>query len=306
MPDFTLRQLECFVAVADHETIARAAAALHSSPSAVGAAIEELEKHLGQRLTVRRRAHGVTLTTAGHTLLPRARGVLSSARDLTPAPGGELSGRLVLGCYETLAASLLPSLIEGFERAHPRVRLDFLEGSQDVLLHALEVGRIDVAILYDRDIRGDLATRELYGLPAHALLAADHPLADRHAVSLQDLADEPFVQFDVQPAWQNTKALMDAAGVRPNVRYVTSNYELTRSLVGRGLAYTVLVQRPLTEHTHEGKRVIIKELDPAPDPTAILLAWPRAAPPSTLLASFLDWSPDQVRRWRDAHLGAGS
>ena len=108
MPDFTLRQLECFVAVADHGTIARAAEALHASPSAIGAAVEELERHLGQRLTVRRRAHGVSLTTAGRTLLPQARGLLSSARDLAPARGGRLSGRLTVGCYQTLAASLLP------------------------------------------------------------------------------------------------------------------------------------------------------------------------------------------------------
>lgn len=301
MPDFTLRQLECLVAVADHGSIARAAEALHASPSAVSSAVEELERHLGSRLTVRRRAHGASLTTAGRDLLPRVRRLLDAAHDLAPAKDGTLRGRVAVGCYGTLAASLLPTLIEGFESLHPEVRLEFVEGSQDVLLAALEQGRVDVAILYDRDIHGDVTTRALYALPAHVLLAADHRLADRATVSLGELADEPFVQFDVQPAWQNTLALMNQAGVHPNVRYVTGDYELARSLVGRGLGYTVLVQRPATTRTHEGRHVVVKELDPAPAPTAIVMAWPSGIEPTSTVAAFIDWAPGRVRAWREAH-----
>lgn len=298
MPDFTLRQLECFVAVVDHATIAHAAAVLHASPSAVSAALEELEKHLGEQLTIRRRAHGVTLTAAGRALLPQARGVLSAARDLVPTADGRLTGRLVLGCYRTLAASLLPGLIEGFGREHPLVGLEFVEGSGDVVLRALDEGRADVGILYDRDLRGGMHTRRLYDLRAHVLLAAGHRLAGVERVSLRELADEPFVQFDVQPAWQNTLALMANAGVRPLVRYVTSDYELARSLVGRGLGYTVLVNRPATDVSHEGRHVVVKEIDPAPDPTTVVLAWPRGRTPSPRLQAFVDWAPDYVCGWR--------
>lgn len=297
MPDFTLRQLECFVAVADHATIAHAADALHASPSAVSAALGELEKHLDEELLVRRRAHGVTLTTTGRALLPRARALLAAARDLSPTGGDELSGHLALGIYQTLSASLLPGIIDGFTREHPAVTVDFLEGSGDDLLHALDDGRVDVAILYHRDIYGAVQTRSLYALRAHVLLSADHRLANAASVTLADLADDPFIQFDVQPAWQNTLALMTAAGVRPVIRYVTGNYELARSLVGRGLGYTVLVNRPVNDLTHEGRRVVVRELSPAPDPTMVALAWPHDRTLTKLLREFIAWVTDDSREW---------
>ncbi|WP_031465641.1 LysR substrate-binding domain-containing protein [Sciscionella sediminilitoris] len=295
MPDFTLRQLECFVAVAEHATIAHAAEALHASASAVSAALEELEKHLGEQLLVRRRAHGITLTTAGRALLPRARAVLSAARDLTPSADGRLTGRLTLGCYRTLAASLLPRLIEGFTREHPLVGLDFIEGSGEELLRAIEEGRADAGILYDRDIHEELETLPLQNLRAHVLLAADHRLAGAERISLRELAGEPFIQFDVQPAWQNTLALMAEAGVRPAVRYVTANYELARSLVSRGLGYSVLVNRPATDISHEGRRVVVKEIDPVPEPTTVVLATRRDRAPTAVLRAFLDWAPEELR-----------
>ncbi|OYO12122.1 LysR substrate-binding domain-containing protein [Enemella evansiae] len=298
MPDFTLRQLECFVAVADAATIAAAAEQLHASPSAVGAAIEELERHLGERLTVRRRAHGVTLTSAGSALLPRARALLTAAADLQPAADGALAGSLVVGCYETLAPSLLPRIVEGFEAEHPAVRVRLAEGSQYELLDGLESGLIDAAILYERDLRGDLDTIVLYRLPAHVLLPADHRLAGADRVRLADLAEEPFIQYNVEPAWQNTQALFTATGVRPNVRYVTGNYELARSLVGRGLGYTVLVQRQATDRTYEGGRVAVCEIDPQPQPTTIVLAWPRETGRSRLLRTLVGWAPGQVQKWR--------
>lgn len=304
MPDFTLRQLECFVAVADHEAIAHAADALHASPSAVSTAVTELEKHLGEQLLVRRRAHGVSLTTAGRDLLPRARALLAAARDLAPFTDGRLTGRLALGVYQTLSATLLPELLDGFTRNYPLVGMDFCEGSGDFLLQALDEGRVDVAILYDHDIRGELNTRLLYAQRAHVVLPANHRLARAERVSLRDLAEEPFIEFDVQPAWEHTMALMNDAGVRPRVRYVTGNYELTRALVGRGLGYSVMVNRPRTDITYEGHRVAVRELDPSPAPTTVVLAWPRDRAPSRPAQGFLDWAPDHVRNWRREPLDA--
>lgn len=300
MPDFTLRQLECFVAVADHATIAHAANSLHSSPSAVNTAVTELERHLGESLLVRRRAHGVTLTTAGRALLPQARALLAAARDLTPVTDGRVRGHFMLGIYSTLSASLLPAILDGFGQEHPLVTVDFTEGSGDLLLSALDDGRVDAAILYDRDITGLPHTAALYQVRAHVVLAADHRLADAQRVSLRELADEPFIQFDVAPAWQNTSALMADAGVSPRVEYVTGNYELARSLVARGLGYSVLVNRPASDTSHDGRRLVVKELDPAPDPVSVVIAWARGRAVSRPLQAFLDWAPGHIEGARSA------
>src|SRR4051794_29305066 len=91
----TLRQLEYFVAVAEHGSIAAAAGALPISESAVSVAISELESIVGVRLLHRVRARGVTLTAAGIALLPEARSLVARARELerTAADaGGAVAG----------------------------------------------------------------------------------------------------------------------------------------------------------------------------------------------------------------------
>ena len=104
-PNFTLRQLTYLVAAADHGTLSAAGQHLHVSSSALSDALTELERTLGAKLTIRRRAHGITLTTAGVRIVEQARPLLTAARELAAslqAVEGELVGPITIGCYPTL------------------------------------------------------------------------------------------------------------------------------------------------------------------------------------------------------------
>lgn len=65
MADYTLRQLEYFVAAAEAGSITRAAADVHLSQSAMSTALTDLENALDAQLLVRHHAKGITLTAAG-------------------------------------------------------------------------------------------------------------------------------------------------------------------------------------------------------------------------------------------------
>ena len=131
LPAFTLRQLAYFVAAANEGTIAGAAELLHVSASAMSDAITELETAMRERLCVRRRAHGLTLTPAGQQLLAHARRVLAEAEELQRSIGGagQLSGPVVIGCYPTLAPTILPPLLQDFAALHPEVELSIREAT---------------------------------------------------------------------------------------------------------------------------------------------------------------------------------
>src|SRR5699024_1714754 len=68
----TLRQLELFIAAAEHRSFAAAAAEVFVTPNAVSAAVTELETLFNTQLFIRRRAKGLTLTAAGQDLVVRA------------------------------------------------------------------------------------------------------------------------------------------------------------------------------------------------------------------------------------------
>ncbi|TLF25069.1 LysR family transcriptional regulator, partial [Microbacterium sp. 5K110] len=102
VPDFTLRQLGYLTAVADAGTIAAAAAELRVSPSTLSDALADLDRIVGAPLTVRRRAHGVSLTSAGVHVVDRARPLLAASRELMiglRGEPGELVGPITIGCY---------------------------------------------------------------------------------------------------------------------------------------------------------------------------------------------------------------
>src|SRR5262245_38216974 len=101
----SLRQLECVLALAEHLSFRRAAAACSISQPALSLQLQQLERVLGTRLFERDRRR-VLLTPAGEALLPHARaallavdGFVEHARTLRDP----LAGTLRLGVIPTVA-----------------------------------------------------------------------------------------------------------------------------------------------------------------------------------------------------------
>ncbi|WP_116996543.1 LysR family transcriptional regulator [Desertimonas flava] len=260
---YTLRQLQYFVAVAETGTMSGAAALCHVSQPGLSLAISQLERSLGVKLLVRNRAKGATLTPAGDRLLTDAKALLSQAEGLqeqADLEGGGLTGRLAVGCYATLAPLLIPALLTGFEQVCPGVTLEFTENPQPELQQALREGAIEVAFLYDHQLGADLDHVVVDRVVPYVLLPADHRFAGDDEVQLESLSSEPMILFDVPPSRQNWQRMVSAVGVEPLVGHTTQNFELARSLVGRGLGYALLLQRPPIEWTYEGRRVVAKPI----------------------------------------------
>ena len=92
MLQFSLKDLELFVAVAEAGSIAKAGQQCHTAASAVSKRISDLEQFLHTPLLCRS-GPGVSLTLAGHSFLVRARGVLNQATQLD-----EELRRILRGC----------------------------------------------------------------------------------------------------------------------------------------------------------------------------------------------------------------
>lgn len=275
LPSFTLRQLAYLVAAADDGTIAGAAATLRISPSAMSDAISELETVMGERLCIRRRAHGLTLTPPGERLLVHARKILAESEELGRVVGGNgrLSGPIVVGCYPTLAPTVFPPLLQDFGRLHPDIELSIREATQDRLTEDLASGRIDVAVVYDMLVPVHTQRARLYELRAHALLPADHRLAGAPEVRLEQLVADDLVLLDAPPSSEHTLSLFAEQGLQPRVRHRTTSYEVVRALVARGLGYGILVTRVANPNSTEGRPLVTKQIAPGVRPVAVDMIW---------------------------------
>jgi len=263
----TLRQLEYFVGAAELGTFSAAAAQFHVSQSAVSLALADLERALGVQLLVRRRPHAPVLTAAGRELVVRARRVLAEATEfesVAASAGVDVVGTIVVGSFPTVTPYVMGRILQELPARHPGLAVELVEDSTHGLQQRLREGLCDLAILYDIGIEKGISTTPLYRCSPHVVLAADHPLAGRPDVGLDEIIGEPMILVDLPPSVEYFLGVLDRAGRTPNVRYRAGTIETIRSLVGRGMGWSMLLQTPAAEMSYDGARVVhlpVRDLD---------------------------------------------
>ena len=156
-----LPPLRLFEAAARHESFTKAAAELGLTASAVSHGIDSLEKWLGVEL-FRRRPRGVTLTPAGHHLLPYVAEALAMiALGTQRLPGRRGERRVVLSVAPTFAQRFLVPRLAQFRGLHPGIRLA-IDTSHRQALFPME--GVDLSIRMGRGawpgVKSDLLFRE--------------------------------------------------------------------------------------------------------------------------------------------------
>ncbi len=158
-----LRRLGYFLAVADHGTMTRAAAASFVSQPALSKAIRELEAELGTAL-FDRVGRRVVLTAAGEALIDHARRAVRDVQagaDAVAAVTALEAGHLDLGCLPTLAAQPTAGLIGRFRAEHPKVTVHLADPEDPADLAAMvRNGTVELGIT-DSSGAEDLATVSL-------------------------------------------------------------------------------------------------------------------------------------------------
>lgn len=270
-------------------TLSGAASELHTSVSALSAAMNELERAVGTQLLVRRKARGIQLTPAGQRFLGHAQSLVQQATQLAErAVRDESAGTLRLGCYGPLAPALIPRALARLVDEFPRLQPVFVEGEQQGLIDKLATGELDVALLYQQWWPEELASQIVARRVPYVLVPKGHRWTGSGTVSVEELAAEPMVLLDVPPSRENTLSLFSAAGVVPNVRWVSQDVALTRALVGQGLGVAVLLQPHASDKTVDGREVETVSIVPEPASSAVHMVW-RATTDSP-------WPSDVIRQ----------
>ncbi|SDC29779.1 DNA-binding transcriptional regulator, LysR family [Variovorax sp. CF079] len=141
-------------------SFARAADKLGRSTSAVSAQLKKLESQAGTPL-FRRAGRGLDLTDAGQTMLAYAHRLLEINDEAAAAMRGvDLQGWVRLGLQEDLGETLLPGVLGRFSRAHPKVRIEACVARSAELRERLDLGQLDLALIWEVEGRLSLAHGE--------------------------------------------------------------------------------------------------------------------------------------------------
>jgi DNA-binding transcriptional LysR family regulator len=218
---------------------------LSYTPSAISQQIAALEREAGVRL-LERRARGVVLTEAGQVLVEHADVILGrlEAAETALAALAELRrGHLRMASFATAGASVLPHAVDTFRARHPAVELTVGQASPMQSVERLRAGRLDLALTVDLDAHPaeGVEVIHLFDDPVQLALHADHPLAAKPDIRLEDLADETWI--DVPRATSGGQVLVRAcakAGFAPRVTFESDDYTAIQELVGAGVGAALL------------------------------------------------------------------
>ncbi|MCW7538818.1 LysR family transcriptional regulator [Aquabacterium sp. A7-Y] len=177
--NLSLRQLKAFVGVAQTSSFTKTAQRLHMSQAALSAIIRELETQLRCRL-FDRTTRSVTLTEAGRAFLPTALQTveaLESSAATLGALGREEQSSIRVGVTPTIAASLMPLVLQRAAEVSPQMQVEVTDRAPEELHRLVEEGDLDAAFgAFFREASG-IDRRPLFPTRLMRASALDAPAA---------------------------------------------------------------------------------------------------------------------------------
>jgi len=189
-----LRLLRYFVAVAEELHFGRAAKRLGIAQPPLSTAIRTFERQLGVEL-FRRTSRSVALTAAGESLLRGGRRVLAlyaeTLAEIEAQARSERS-RLRIG-FDATAVVAATRFVRAFRAGHPQIELELVSLSWGEGVGELADGNVDVAIVRLPVNDVTLSFQAVFQEARVAVLNAQHRLAQRATLTLEELRGETLV-----------------------------------------------------------------------------------------------------------------
>ena len=201
-----LQQLIYAVKVAECGSITEASRKLFVSQPSITAAISDLEKEMDVRIFDRTNK-GVTVSEEGETFLGYARQVLEQADLLESRYKGrsQQAPHFSISCqHYSFAVNAFVDVIREFDSAS----YDFTirEEQTHEIIEDVTHMKSELGILYlsarNREVirrmlnANSLIFESLFKAEPHVFICSDHPLAERKSVTLEDMADYPFLSYE--------------------------------------------------------------------------------------------------------------
>lgn len=223
------RGLTCFLAVAEHESYTRAAAALSLSQPGVHQHVRNLEAELKTKL-VEQHGKRVVLTEHGRVVYQYARRANDEQKDLIRYLGDDRTmgqGQVRIAAGTTAAEFIIPTIAVAFQACHPGIHIRVrATGTND----EVDIGVSDRS--YDLGIHSDLTPYpgldkvEFLSDTLVGIAPTGHPLTSlKRPATPAEVARETFVHFGltepairVAPIQQLINAWFASAGVEPASR----------------------------------------------------------------------------------------
>jgi DNA-binding transcriptional LysR family regulator len=297
-----IRQLRYVVEVADQQNFSRAAERLGIAQPALSQQVLRVERELGYDLFLRH-PRGALVTPAGKAFVDDARAAVAAFDDTMERAGrrgrGE-TGQLTVGFTAAAAVELMPLVLGAFSERYPDVDLRLTESTYADPSGGLASKSTDVAFVVPPLETAGLWFEVLSEEPRVVAVPESHRLAQREAVSVDEILDEPVVgNPGAGEEWDRFWLLAEFRDGRPpSIAAQAETYEAELQIVASGRAVSVTCGASAEYYARPGIAFVpITDIPPAQS----VLAY-HAGEPEPLVQNFVRLAAE-VRDRRRADAG---
>lgn len=250
-----LKPLRAFCQAARLGSVSRAAEALFLSQPAVTLQLQALERDLGVAL-FERLGRRLSLTREGTALYELARPLVEGLDGLDGEFRNKLKGldgdELHVAAGSSTILYLLPTLVQAFRTAYPKVQLVLHNVTGKDGLSLLRSDAVDLAVGSMLDVPTDLSYAPVYSFDPMLIMAKGHPLAALKAIKLEDLSPHGLI---LPPKRLTTWRLVDLVFQQRRVPYTVAlevgGWEVIKQYVAMGMGISIVTGICLTDADRE-------------------------------------------------------
>lgn len=240
-----ISKYEIFCKVMDRGSFTKAAEELGYSQSSVSQTVKGLENELGAVL-IERKKDGIELTSDGRLLFPYIEAICTAEKALEEKRrelNGLANSVITIGTFTGISRTILPMLMKSFQNVYPTVSFILQQGEYTSIAEWIKSGKVDFGFVNQNTGNG-IEMKPLYEEQMLAVAPCTHEFAKIDSVSLNDIANEPFILLD---EGENSVPLtaFSNVGLIPNINYkVTDDYTIL-AMVRQGLGVSMIYERVL-------------------------------------------------------------
>lgn len=262
----TLQQLEYLVALDKHRNFVKAAESCYVTQPTLTMQLKKLEEEYGFQL-FNRSEKPLRPTQNGLIFIEKAREILSRVEELKgfmKTNTEDIQGEFTMGIIPTLAPYILPRFLPYFIEAFPESKLFIQELQSEQIIEKLKSNQLDLAIIVTPLHEYALREIPLCNETFLVYLPENCPLIHLHELVDADLEAYELLLLEEGHCFRDQALNICKSIPRDSNRFIyqSGSIETLKSLVDKGLGYTLIPELSIT--THDDSRRIKRFREPEP------------------------------------------
>lgn len=293
-----LLELRYFVTVAEAGSFSRATVELGTTQPALSRQVRKLEGELKCDLFYRH-GRGVSLTAAGRKLFDAVKPLIRQVGQIKEEileDGDHPSGSVAFGVPPSIGATLGATVSRRFSKEYPAARLRIREAFSSSLVEWVEMGRLDLAILYDARRGRNLTAEPLLREALFLVEAAGRRRRNDRPVGLEELSSRRLILPGPENGLRRVvDTAMASAGLPLSVVIEIDSVAAIKQLLEMGDEATVLPFGAVHREVREG-RLQARRVDAEMAQAMLVTATPLNRPVTRATRVLLDLVRSEIRK----------